>query len=65
MTRRSFLSPSRISDTGGEIRMERRGRARKGAEGRAGVREAVRGGGFLLGRRRRGSRGRDSVHIAI
>ena len=34
----------------------RRGRVRKGAERRAGVREAARGGGGLLGRRRRGSR---------
>ena len=44
---------------------ELRERVRNGAEGRAGVREAVRGGGFLPGGRRRGGWGRDSEHIAI
>ena len=44
---------------------ELRERVRNGVEGRAGVREAADGGGFLLGGRRRGGWGRDSGHIAI
>ena len=37
--------------------MAAREKVRRGAKWRAGVREVVRGGGFLLGRRRRGSGG--------